>query len=116
MHSGPSAFFLVVCHQEVADSEYASIAWNPHTSVDTHILEMVQNRAARWICATWNLVIHAWSKSTNDCLRELSSPSIARHHVYFIVEYFHSISNHWNSYSFMIILHLRRLLLQGPIN
>ena len=65
VHPGPSSFFpCSVCHQEVADSEYASIVWNPHTSVhvDTHILEMVQNRAARWICASWNLVIYTWSK------------------------------------------------------
>ena len=113
---GQVSFFLVVCHQEVADSEYSSIAWNPYTCVDTHILEMVQNRAARWICTSWNPVIYAWSKSTNDCLRELTWPSLAQHRVYFIVDYFHSILNHRNSYTFMIILHLRQFLLQGPIN
>ena len=80
--------------------EYASIVWNPHTSVDAHVLEMVQNRAARWICASWNPVIYAWSKSIHDCLRELSWPSLAQRRVYFIVDYFHSILHHRNSFLF----------------
>ena len=35
-------------------SEYASTVWNPHTSSDIGLIETVQNRAACWICATWN--------------------------------------------------------------
>ena len=51
--------------------EYASIVWNPHTSSDTNLLEAVQNRAACWICATWDRDTHSWSKSLNACLGEL---------------------------------------------
>ena len=80
--------------------EYASIVWNPYTSSDTNLLEAVQNRAARWICATWDHATYSWSKSSHTCLSELKWPSLAQCRTYFIIDYLHSILHHMNSFSF----------------
>ena len=71
--------------------EYASVVWNPYTSADVNLLEAVQNRAARWICATWDPVTYSWSKSSLTCLHELAWPSLVQRRTYFIVDYLHSI-------------------------
>ena len=34
--------------------EYASAVWDPHTNYNTHKLEMVQRRAARYVCNRWH--------------------------------------------------------------
>ena len=60
--------------------EYASVVWNPYISADVNLLEAVQNRAARWICATWDPVTYSWSKSSRTCLSELTWPSLAQFH------------------------------------
>ena len=79
--------------------EYASIVWNPHTSSDINLLEAVQNRAARWICATWNRDTYSWSKSSSTCLEELKWPSLACRRTYFSIDYLHSILHHKNLFS-----------------
>ena len=80
--------------------EYASIVWNPYTSSDTNLLAAVQNRAACWICATWDHATYSWSKSSHTCLSELKWPSLAQRRTYFIIDYLHSILHHMNSFSF----------------
>ena len=80
--------------------KYAGVVWNPYASVDVNLLEAIQNRAAHWICATWDLATYSWSKSSRTCLKELMWPSLAQHRTYFIVDYLHSILHKMNSFSF----------------
>jgi len=80
--------------------EYASIVWNPHTSSDIKLLEAVQNRAARWICATWDHFTYSWNKSSHTCLSELKWPTLSQRRTYFTIDYLHSILHHMNSFFF----------------
>ena len=80
--------------------EYASIVWSPYTSTNINLLEAIQNRAARWICATWDRVTYSWSKTSSTCLRELKWPSLAQRRTYFAIDYLHSIFHHKNSFLF----------------
>ena len=74
--------------------------WNPHTASDINIIEAVQKRAARWICARWNSTTFSWDKSYSDCLRELNWSTLAcrRHH--YMIDYVHSILHNRNSLLF----------------
>ena len=80
--------------------EYASVVWNPHTASDINIIEAVQKRAARWICARWNPTTFSWDKSYSDCLHKLNWSTLAcrRHH--YMIDYVHSIFHNRNSLLF----------------
>ena len=80
--------------------EYASVVWNPHPASDTNVIEAVQKRAARWICAKWNPSTFSWDKPYTDCLRELNWPTLACHHHYYMIDYIHSMFHKGNSLSF----------------
>ena len=44
--------------------EYACEVWNPHTERDCALLDVIQNRAARWILKSrWDLESLRWTKS-----------------------------------------------------
>ena len=51
--------------------EYCAPVWSPHQKGVKDELENVQKRAARWICAKWDRSTFCWSKSYEDCRREL---------------------------------------------
>ena len=57
--------------------EYAATVWNPHNSGDIHLLEALQNRAARWICGSrWNPPTNSWTINSQDCCSQLCLPSL----------------------------------------
>ena len=80
--------------------EYASVVWNPHTVSDINIIEAVQKRAARWICARWNPNTFSWDKSYSDCLCELNWPTLTCRRHYYMIDYVHSILHNRNSLLF----------------
>ena len=55
--------------------EFSAPVWSPHLKKDISALEKVQKRArglaARWMCAQWNRQNFTWSKSYDECRREL---------------------------------------------
>ena len=65
-----------------------------YTSSDINLLEAVQNRAACWICATYDRVSHSWNKSSSTCLGELKWTLLAHRQTYFTIDYLHSILHH----------------------
>ena len=74
--------------------------WNPFLSKDINILESIQNRAARWICAKWDSVCYAWSKSTNDCLSELCWPTLETRRTYLCICFLYDILHQRYALSF----------------
>ena len=82
--------------------EYASIVWNLHIVSDINIIEAVQKRAVWWVCARWNSSTFSWDmyKSYDDCLCELSWPTLARHRHYYMINYVHSMLHKRNSLLF----------------
>ena len=80
--------------------EYASVVWNLHTASDINIVEAVQKKVARWICAKWNSTTFSWNKSYDVCLQELNWPTFTRHRHYFIINFIHSMFHTRNSLSF----------------
>ena len=72
--------------------EYACPVWFLHTTKNINTLEHVQLRAARWAAGSrWNKSSHCWSKSSEDCVRELKWPPIHRRHTYFSICQVHDI-------------------------
>jgi len=67
---------------------------------DIDIVEAVQRRAVRWICAKWNPSIFSWNKSYSDCLHELTWSTLAHRHHYYVVDYIHSMYYKKTSLSF----------------
>ena len=52
--------------------EYAAPAWSPHLHRDIDMLEKVQKRAARWVCATsWDSQHQRWFDSYSDLCHKL---------------------------------------------
>ena len=81
--------------------EYACPVWFLHTAKNINILERVQLRAARWAAGSrWNPSLYCWSKSSDDCLKELKWPSIHQRHIYFSICQVHDILHNRNSISF----------------
>ena len=63
--------------------EYASEVWDPHTKEQTHKMEMVQRRAARWTKKDWNrttsvisLLQLDWQTLENGAIREWSRVNV----------------------------------------
>ena len=72
--------------------EYASPVWCLHSSKDISQLELIQQRAARWVCGSrWNPDTRSWSKSSASCLQELKWPSLQSRRSYFSVSLVHDI-------------------------
>ena len=74
--------------------EYACVVWNPHTAKDCALLDVVQNQAARWIMRShWDPVALKWTKSSSNCVSDLSWPSLATRRVFltclFLFHVFH---------------------------
>ena len=56
--------------------EYGSTVWSIHTAKNINLLESVQHRTARWIKSKYDSTLYQWSKSTDDCLKELKCTGI----------------------------------------
>jgi len=78
--------------------EYACRVWFLHTAKNINTLECVQLRAG----SRWNPSSYCWSKSSDDCLKELKWPSI-HHHIYFTICQVHDIFPNRSSIPFLII-------------
>ena len=53
--------------------EYASSVWDPHTQCNTRKLEMVQRRAARYVCNRWHN-----TSSVTEMVNQLGCDSLAK--------------------------------------
>ena len=94
--------------------EYACSVWSLHTAKNINILEHIQLRAARWAAGSrWNPSSYCWSKSLDDCLKELKWPSIHQCHTYFSICQVHDIFHNRNSISFSDHFHLSKV---HPLN
>ena len=63
--------------------DYASPVWNPHTNKNCITLERIQSRGARWICGSrFCHHTYRWSKSSEECCKELSWPSLSTRRKY----------------------------------
>ena len=81
--------------------EYACPVWFFHTINNINTLEHVQLRAAHWAAGSrWNTSSHFWSKSSDDCVRELKWPPIHRRHTYFSICQVHDIFHNRNCIAF----------------
>ena len=80
--------------------EYCSTVWSPHTAKNINILESVQRRAARWIKSKYDSTLYQWSKSSDDCLKELKWPTLASRRLYQSVVMLHSIMNNQTPINF----------------
>ena len=81
--------------------EYACPVWFLHTAKNINTLERVQLRTARRAAGSrWNPSLYCWSKSSDDCLKELKWPSIHQCHIYFSICQVHDILHNRNSISF----------------
>ena len=84
--------------------DYASAVWNPHTQKNISALEKIQNRGAHWVCGSrFCTRTFKWSKSTQDCNRELfwSSLVIRRNYLSVTTMYdilHNHISLHFSDY------------------
>ena len=71
--------------------EYAATVWNPG---DIHLLEALQNRAARWICGNcWNPPTNSWTTSSQDCCSQLCLPSLQSRRDFLSARFLHDIYN-----------------------
>jgi len=87
--------------------EYACTVWFPHTAKNINTLERVQLRAARWAAGSrWMPSSYTWSKSSDDCLKELQWPSIHQRHTYFSICQVHDIFHSRSSISFSNYFHI----------
>ena len=79
--------------------EYAATA---HNSGDIHLLEVLQNHAARWICGScWNPATNSWTISLQDCCFQLCLPFLqSRRKFFFSVRFLHNIYNKHTSIVF----------------
>ena len=59
--------------------------WAPHTAHDNDLLELVQNRAARWIKSFWDPTAFQWSKSSAICVGEFGWPCLKVRRNYFSI-------------------------------
>ena len=61
--------------------DYCTPVWSPYQQYLQHDLEIIQKRAARWICgARWDSSLYTWSRSYDSCMRQLHLlPVITRH-------------------------------------
>ena len=56
--------------------QYSCQVCLPHYQKDISILELVQRRAARWVCINPSYACYSWSPSTDICISRLGWPSI----------------------------------------
>ena len=66
--------------------EYASVVWSPNTVSDINIIEAIQKRASRWICATWTHI-----HGTNLMMIELNWPTLALCRHCYMIDYIHGM-------------------------
>ena len=81
--------------------EYASPVWFLYSPGDIKKLEVVQRRAARWVCGSrWNITRKCWSRSSDSCLDQLKWPSLHSRQKYFSICQLHSIFNNYSAIPF----------------
>ena len=85
--------------------------WHPHTAKNIDILEHVQWRAALWATGSRrNPSSYRWSKSSDDCLKELKWPYIQKCYIYFSIRQLHDILHQRNLISFLTIFSYPEIL------
>ena len=58
--------------------EYACVVWNSHAVKDCALFDAVQNQAVKWIMKSHREpVTLKWTKSSGNCVSDLSWPSLA---------------------------------------
>ena len=60
---------------------------------NTNLIESVQRRAARWIKSYFDPLTIQWTKSSDECLRELEWPSLGQRRNYGCVTMLYAILN-----------------------
>ena len=75
--------------------DYCSPVWSPYQHYLQHDLEIIQKRAARWICgARWDSSLFTWSRSYVSCMQQLHLlPVITRHQFLSCCQVFKAIHN-----------------------
>ena len=64
--------------------EYATPVWYLYSPGDIKKLEVVQCRAARWVCGSrWNVTRKCWTRSSDSCLDQLKWPTLHSRQKYF---------------------------------
>ena len=82
--------------------------WAPYIAYDTDLLELVQNRAARWIKSFWDPSAFRWSKSSAIC-GELGWPSLKVRRNYFSIWTLYCILHKTIAIDFSRYFHLNTL-------
>ena len=81
--------------------EYALPVWFLYSPGDIKKLEVVQRRAARWVCGSrWNITRKCWSRSSDSCLDQLKWPTLHSRQKYFSICQLHSIFNNCSAIPF----------------
>ena len=63
-----------------------------HSVKDLSQLELIQRRAARWVCGSrWISVNRSWTKSSDSCLQELNWSPLHTRRSYFSISLTHDI-------------------------
>ena len=71
--------------------EYCKDVWTLYTTKNINMIESVQRRAAKWIKSSFNPSTFQWSKSSDECLKELGWPSLKKRHDYACIAMLYSI-------------------------
>ena len=72
--------------------EYASPVWCLHSAKDVSQLELIQRRAAHWVCnSRWSTVSSNWPKSSNFCMQELDWSPLHTRRSFFSISLTHDI-------------------------
>ena len=74
--------------------EYCNAVWTLHsTSKNINLIELVQHKAARWIKSSFDPTTFQWTKSSDECIRELRWPFLELRNSYVCVVMLYAILN-----------------------
>ena len=80
--------------------ECCNVVWTLYTAKNINLIESVQCRAARWIKSYFDPLTFQWTKSSDECLRELEWPSLEQRHNYACVTMLYAILNKFTPIKF----------------
>ena len=83
--------------------EYCNVVWTLYTAKNINLIESVQRRAARWIKSSFYSLTFQWTKSSDECLRELEWPSLEQRCNYACVTMLYAIVINLLQSSFLIV-------------
>jgi len=89
--------------------EYCSVVWTLYTSKNVDLIESVQRRAARWIRSSFDPLTLQWTKSSNECIRELGWPSLELRRHYACIVMIYAILNNFTPINFYEYYRLNKL-------